>query len=333
MLPILQFNDDAGLIYGIHFPLVDYGEGVTPYLWYFEIKLRHSTKNRHEHFLLFDLQDLGGVRFTLRGEFLRIADAHYYGIANTEKITDVEAPLYRYRLTEPRIQTLFTQKFAGNFLWGAGLQFNHTRADIAEGALLGSDRPLGYDGGHAFIALATLAHDTRDSELVPRDGHFVEIYAKAATRPLGSSFSFHGAGLVAQAYHAPIRSLVFAQRLMLETLGGEVPFYELSRIGGRTSVFGVGGVFTQRGAAESRFIGRTKALSNTEVRFYFPKLFNFATFGLGAFFDLSSVELRRLKPSGGGEISVKWKELIVFRIDAGISEEGTRLYVEGFHMF
>src|SRR5687767_661640 len=101
VLPILQFNDDAGLIYGIHFPLVDYGAGAAPYVWYFEIKLRHSTKNRHEHFLLFDLQDFFGARLTLRGELLRIDDANYFGIENTRHIEDPEADLFHYRLTEP----------------------------------------------------------------------------------------------------------------------------------------------------------------------------------------------------------------------------------------
>jgi hypothetical protein len=334
VLPILQYNDDAGLIYGAHFPLVDYGEGVDPYDWYFEIKLRHSTKNRHEHFLLFDAQTLFPFRFTLRGELLRIDDANYFGIGRLAKIADNEADIYHYRLTEPRIQTLVSKKFSGDFLWGAGLSFNYTWVDIFENTLLDAERPWGAEGGHALVGLFTLAYDSRDDELVPHDGLFIEAYAKAATRPLGSKYNFHGAGLVAQGYYSPWRPFVFAQRFMIETLGGEVPFYELARIGGRTNVFGAGGVFTQRGFPESRFIGRSKVLANSEVRYYFPKLFNFVTFGLGAFFDVSTVlENFALRPSGGAEISVKWKELIVFRIDGGISREGSLVYVEGFHMF
>src|SRR5688500_297814 len=77
VLPILQFNDDAGLIYGIHFPVVEYSGGRDPYAWYFEIKLRHSTKNRHEHYALFDHRDVFRARLTVRADFLRIDDAHY----------------------------------------------------------------------------------------------------------------------------------------------------------------------------------------------------------------------------------------------------------------
>jgi len=72
-------------------------------------------------------------------------------------------------------------------------------------------------------------------------------------------------------------------------------------------------------------------LSNTEICYSFPKLFNFATFGFGAFADVAWVKEPR--PSAGGEISVKWKELIVFRIDVGVSAEGTLLYVEGYYLF
>src|SRR5687767_5971382 len=118
VLPILQCNDDAGLIYGAHFPLVDYGPGLDPYDWYFEIKLRHSTKNRHEHFLLLDLQQTLPARFTLRAEFLRIDDANYFGLARTDQLADNESKHFQYRLTEPRIQTLLSKKFSGNFLWG-----------------------------------------------------------------------------------------------------------------------------------------------------------------------------------------------------------------------
>lgn len=341
VLPIFQFNDDAGLIYGLHFPIVRRDQGPGPYAWYFEIKLRHSTKNRHEHFLLFDTHRFFGLRLTIRADVLHIDTANYFGAANYAQISDPEDPRYRYRLTEPRVQTWLTQKFAGDFLWGAGLTVNLTRTRYEPGSVLDQTRPLGTDGGHGLIGLFTLAYDSRDNELVPREGWFIEAYAKAATRPLGSSTSFQGVGLSAQTYLAVFPWLVLAQRLAIEDLGGQVPFYEQNRIGGRTNVFGLGGVYTQRGFLEARFTGRSKALSNSELRLYFPKLFDLIAFGLGAFVDVSAVlddarftELPdRMAPSFGGEINVKWLELILFRIDVGVSREGVLTYIEGRHLF
>lgn len=341
VLPIFQFNDDAGLIYGLHFPIVNRDQGPEPYAWYFEIKLRHSTKNRHEHFLLFDTHRFFGLRLTVRADVLHIDTANYFGLARTERLPNPEDPRFRYRLTEPRVQTWLTQKFAGDFLWGAGLTVNLTRTRYAPDSELALAQPLGIDGGRGLIGLFTLAYDSRDNELVPRQGWFIEAYAKAATRPLGSSTSFQGVGLNAQTYYALFPWLVFAQRIALEDLGGQVPFYEQNRIGGRTNVFGLGGVFSQRGFLEARFTGRSKALSNSELRLYFPKLFDLIAFGLGAFVDVSAVldgarlsELPdRLAPSFGGEIHVKWLELILFRIDVGVSREGVLTYIEGRHLF
>lgn len=342
VLPIVQFNDDAGFIYGLHFPLIDYGDGdAKPYRWALELKLRHSTRNRHEHYLWLDLQDVLGLRVTARATFLRIADANYFGIADTRVLADPTAKTYHYLLTEPRVQLHVSQRFSGDFVWGAGLGLSETSTELDPTSQLARERPLGVDGGRALQLLATLAYDTRDDELVPTEGTYVELYAKLAPALLGSTFTFGGAGLAAHAYASPLAHLVFAQRLLAETLAGDVPFYELGRIGGSTNVFGLGGVFTQRGVLESRAIGRHKLLSNSEVRYYFPTLFRRITLGLGAFVDVSLVlddatarELgRRLRPSAGGELSVKWKDLVLFRVDVGASAEGPLIYVEGRHLF
>ncbi|MCK6552257.1 outer membrane protein assembly factor [Myxococcota bacterium] len=343
VLPIVQFNDDAGFIYGIHVPLIDYGDGTArPYRWAVELKLRHSTRNRHEHYLWADLPDVAGLRLTLRGTYLRIADANYFGVARTELLAEPRQRFYQYLLDEPRIQLVASRRFLGEFLWGVGVSFSATSTEYLESSLLAAERPLGADGGRALFLLGTLAWDTRDDELVPTRGVYVELYAKGAVEGLGSSFGLGGAGLAVQGYTSPLHRFVLAGRVLAESLTGDVPFYELGRIGGSTNVFGLGGVFTQRGFLESRFLGRHKVLSNLEARQYFPSFFRRrVTLGLAAFFDASLVLdgaeaadlLPRIRPSGGGALLVKWKELVLFRVDAGVSAEGTLLYVEGRHLF
>jgi hypothetical protein len=343
VLPIVQFNDDAGFIYGLHVPLIDYGDGTArPYRWAVELKLRHSTRNRHEHYLWADLPDVSGLRLTLRGTYLRIADANYFGVARTETLDAPRQKIYQYLLDEPRVQLVATRRFLGSFVWGAGISFSATSTEYLASSLLAAERPVGVDGGRALLLLGTVAYDNRDDELVPTRGAYVELYAKGAVAGLGSTFSLGGAGLAVQGYTSPLSRFVLAGRVLAESLVGDVPFYELGRIGGSTNVFGLGGVFTQRGFLESRFLGRHKLLSNLEARYYFPSFFRRrVTLGLAAFFDgsviLDGVDAEtlfsRLRPSGGGALLVKWKELVLFRVDAGVSAEGTLLYVEGRHLF
>lgn len=339
--PVAKFNDDIGFMYGGHLALVEHAGGADPFAWFFEIKLRHSTKNRHEHWLYFDTPRFFGLRFRTVAEVLHVSDANYFGVARTETLEETGSKTFNYQLTEPRVQTYLFDEIGGDFFWGVGLTVHYTRTEYGEETLIAKERPPGVDGGHGVIGLVALSYDSRDDELRPHNGIFAEAYAKAATRPLGSSMSYQGVGLVARGYYELLPELVVAVRLMAEDLGGDVPFYEMARIGGSRSVFGLGGVFSQRGVAESRYIGRTKLLSNVELRYYFPQLFGLVSIGLGAFADASLVtdgaafsELPgRVRPSGGGEITVKWKDVVIVRFDLGFSEEETNFYVEGRHLF
>lgn len=339
--PVVKFNDDIGFMYGGHLALVQHAQGADPFAWFFEIKLRHSTKNRHEHWLYFDTPRFFGLRFRAIAEVLHVADANYFGIARTAYLEDTSSPTFNYELTEPRVQTILLDELGSDFFWGVGLTVHYTVIEAGDDTLLAKERPAGFDGGHGVIGLVALSYDSRDDELQTRNGLYAEVYAKAATRPLGSSRSWQGAGLVARAYYELLPDFVTAVRVMAEDLGGDVPFYEQTRIGGSRSVFGLGGVFSQRGVAESRYIGRTKALANVELRYYFPPILDLVSVGLGVFGDAALVAdgaalsqlWRRVRPSGGGEITLKWKDVVIVRFDLGFSREDTNFYVEGRHLF
>lgn len=342
VVPVLKYNDDIGVMYGLHTVLKEYGDDDDPsFDWFLEVKLRHSTKNRHEHWIYFDMPTFLGARLWLLGEFLRIDDANYFGVANIDHIDEPADESFQYRLTEPRLQTLLSDDLVHGWRWGVGLSFAYTATHYEPTSRLAAERPVGIDGGHLLIGKLALVRDTRDEELRPSSGHYVELYAKAATRPLGSSFSYQGIGAEGRVYFSPLPKLVYAARLMVESLGGEVPFYELARIGGSRTAFGLGGVFTQRGFAESRFIGEDKALTNHELRYYFPPILDLLSLGLGAFLDVSLVVdgadaselVGRLRPSGGVELSAQWKDLVVVRVDLGFSDEERIFYVEGRHLF
>lgn len=340
MFPLFKGNDDAGFIYGAQTALVWEDPEAAPYLWESRLKLRLSTTGRHDHIWLFDAPDLLGsdFRITSRATFQRIDDANYFGVGNDTAF--VESDRNRYGFTEFRAELYVRRELGRNLYLGAGAAFANTQVDAASNTLLAQESPRGIDGGIGAVTLLYAGYDSRDHDIVPTDGALTEVYLKQSNPGLGSTHGYVGLGINQQLYLSPLPWLVLAQRFMAEDLSGEVPFYELGRIGGSTNFPGLGGVFSQRGFVEQRFIGETKLLSNSEARAYFPPLWEKLVLGVGAFVDVSRVMdagevafWRDLHPAVGAEFSVSWDKLFVFRVDYAVSEEGGLFYIEGRHIF
>ncbi len=340
VFPTFKFNDDTGFAYGGQLNMVEYGEdGLQPFVWELRAKAEHSTNNRHEHSIFFEAPHLlgGGWRFLTRIDVLHIDDANYFGIGKDTR-NDRAPSVYNYQLTEPRAQLYVRKNLETAWFVGLGLGYQFTLIDAPTGSLLDAQRPLGWEGGQGPQLQLSVGYDGRDNEIVPRNGYFVEAYTRGAAAPL-ADFSFAVLGLNQQGYIAPWSWLVFAQRVLVEQVLGDAPLYELYRVGSSPSFRGLGGVFSQRGFVEGRFLGSTRLLLNSEVRGYFPPLWGGLVFGLGAFVDASQVVDSSaafgagLHPSVGGEFLINWKDAIVFRIDYAVSEEGGLFYIEGRHLF
>ncbi len=342
-IPLLEFNDDEGLVYGVKVELIDFGQNEKPYAWYAEAKLQHSTTNRHQHRLLFDFPRAWSTRWrlTIRAEFLHIADANYFGAGNRSPGVGARGErFHQYRLTEPRLTAQARYVWNNGFFIGTGLTGNVTLIDVPDGRLLALQAPRGLNGGVGLAMVATAGFDNRDNELVPHRGIYAEVYARGAPETVGNTFGTATMGTIAQGYFDPLSWLVLAQRFMLERSVGDVPFYEMGHMGSLHIFPALGGVFSQRGFLENRFIGRGRFLSNTEARVYFPPLWDHLHTGLVAFTDVSRVVeddgqsfIDGLHPSYGGGVSINWKYAFLFRMDYGVSEEGGLFYIEGRHMF
>ena len=338
--PLFKGNDDAGFIYGAQAALVWLEPDATPYLWESRLKLRFSTTNRHDHIWVFDAPKFLGSSFrvTSRAGYQKIDDANYFGVGN-RTVADPDETKNQFRLQEFRSEIYVRQDLARNVYVGIGAAVSSTDVSARDASLLVKEAPLGIEGGGGLLTLLYAGYDSRDHNVVPTRGLLTELYLKQSS-PATSTYGFVGLGAVQQAYYSPTPWLVFAQRLMFEDLSGEVPFYELGRIGGSSNFPGLGGVFSQRGFAEQRFIGARKLLSNTELRGYFPPVWRDLIVGLGLFGDVSRVldpgELdfwNDLHPAGGVEVSIGWGKLFMFRMDYAVSDEGGLFYIEGRHLF
>ncbi len=342
--PSTKYNDDAGFIYGIKTELIRHDPNERPYDWSFQLRLSHSTRNRHDHLITLDAPGLldKDNRLRFEGRFMQINDALFFGVGNDSQRTDSDRA-HQFRLTEPSARVSIQRNIlGGDFFVGGGLSFRQSIIDARPGSILATLQPNGVEGGHNTQALLFMGHDSRDHEIVPHSGHMTELYIKASIGPLASTHSYAGIGFNHQSFFELAPWMVLAQRVQAEDLWGDVPFFVMDRMGGIFERRGLGGSFTQRGFEEGRFIGRTKALSNTELRFYMPRLFSDRMcIGFGPLMDVSTVVdadasgrfWEDLNVSGGGEITIGWKRTFIIRFDYAQSREGGLFYIQSRHLF
>ncbi len=193
---------------------------------------------------------------------------------------------------------------------------------------------------------AGLFWDKRDHETAPTRGGLVEGSVRGGVG-VGRPGAFYGANLTARAFLPVTRHTVLAARLLLDTLGGDVPFYEMARHGGLVQENSPGGGRSLRGLSLMRLHGRHKALLNLELR---PELREFALAGQGSRAGLTFfVDTGRVwatlpadpvldgetgfYTAGGGGIWLHWGDSFLLRFDVGRSAEGTAAYLDVDHMF
>ena len=337
--PTFKFNDDSGFVYGAQASLIEVQEGRAPFVWEMRARAEHSTRNRHDHALVFDAPHLlpRVGRLSVRAEMLHIDDANYFGVGNGTTRERPESS-YRMRLTQPRMQVNVRRDLGDALFVSSGVEASWARITSEAGSLLDLQRPRGWEGSHALAGRLSLGYDSRDNEIVPRSGLFTELYVKGASAALGSSATFGALGATQQLYASPVPWLVAAGRVMVDALVGEVPLAELYRMGGERSFRGLGGGFSQRGYSEGRFIGRTKLLTNGELRLLAPPVWGGLQLGGGPFVGASRVVdggplWEEVHVSGGGEVVIGWQDIFIFRMDYAVSDEESLFYIEGRYLF
>jgi outer membrane protein assembly factor BamA len=129
----------------------------------------------------------------------------------------------------------------------------------------GADAPSGWSN----YVRAGLVWDTRDRETHTSRGTWADALVQRVDKKLGSDWNFTRTTVTARQY-VPVSSRVtLAQRVLVQNISGDAPFYELSVV--QTSFKpqqGLGGSNTVRGIPLNRFVGKGMAISNTEVRWH-----------------------------------------------------------------
>ncbi len=188
----------------------------------------------------------------------------------------------------------------------------------------------GINGGDLIGLVAGLGHDNRDRESDPKHGGY---------ESLGFSY-FHGvdgkdfhylkvSGEVSHYFPIASDRRIFAVRLVAEKNqelgGGQIPFYNLSRLGGSGRSDGSG---LLRSYNYNRFFEEGLALANFEYRYNIYEYGDFAA-DVVALFDAGEVfeEIGRfgfdeLRLSYGGGLNIKFRRRTLLSVTIAHGDEG-----------
>lgn len=359
-VPALNYDADEGFGYGVVAELYGYGSGgLRPYVFTLQPTVFLTTGGRREFSVFFDAPHLlpgWRVDAYLAGE--RQIASPYYGIGNDaayDPSLDDDANPYWYRFGRTRSQIrLNVQRRLGRrglrAVVGAGIA-HVSVAPVPKDAgttllavHLGTELPATVaDGGWSNYLRLGLIQDTRDREVGPRRGAWTELMVQRVDRALGSTTSYTRWTVSDRRYFALTRAgrLVFANRLLLQRVTGDAPFYDLYIV---ESSFkqqeGLGGAKTLRGVLKNRFLDKGLFLWNAELRW---RALEFLAIGrafhvvLGAFLDSGrvwseSIRAGELLPGlhhgYGGGVRIGMGENFVAALDVGTSDEASgQIYV------
>ncbi len=351
-LPVLSFNSDFGIGYGAVGGMYLYGEGHTPYQHGLGAMVYFTNRGVQNHYLRYDGPGLlGPLRVEARFEYRREFRSPFYGAGN------LSAPDFRGQEDDERYN--YDRGSPGAWLrlrWHplgephplqtyVGYFWRHTNVEPYQPSVLAQLEPLGIEGGSTGQVLAGALWDTRDHETDPTTGGVEEVAFRLANPATGSDYPFVGVTLSERRYFRLSSRVVFAQRLSLDMLFGQVPFFEWSATGGVLYTEGVGGMSSVRGVERNRFAGNIKVFSNTELRVHALEkriLGQPMRLGATAFLDVGRVWHPGVKdgawhqwhPGVGAGLRVS-RRAAVIRVDWALSTEtgGQRIYMNFGHMF
>jgi len=199
---------------------------------------------------------------------------------------------------------------------------------------------FGLGGGRVSLLQAALIYDTRDFEPDPTRGTYFEAANEFSDQAIGSEFEFNKLFLQGRMYQRlPVGNrTILAGRIGVGTIfGNQAPFFEFQdQWSPDGSINALGGRQSLRGYRANRFLARSLAFANVELRVRLADLkIGRQNFGLGIapFFDAGTVRDRwqdlnfnNIKTSYGAGARVAWNLSTILFFDYGISKEDRLFY-------
>ena len=199
----------------------------------------------------------------------------------------------------------------------------------------------GLDGGWVSIIQTALIFDTRDFEPDPTRGYYFEAANEFSNPVIGSEFSFNKLFFQGRFYKKiPLgpRTVLGGRVGVGNIFGKNAPFFELQdQWSPDGSINSLGGKQSLRGHRANRFLARSLAFVNVELRVRLAETTigkqRFA-FGIAPFFDAGTVRnnwqdlnFSNIKTSYGGGLRIAWNQSTILSFDHGFSKEDKLFYL------
>lgn len=347
LLPGIGYDSDEGLGYSLDAGLYQYGDGsLMPYRWALEPAVYVTSKGRVSLTGFYDVPRALGdrIRVSLRVNLDRDCCQPFYGLGNASPY-DPATPERYYTYQRNRVTAALNVQV---------ILLPHVRlltgiaADRGVSAARDTITLFGQDAaGETRTSVGPklgLVYDTRDQERDPRRGVWLEELVWQGLVLDGGDFTRLSTTL--RGYASPHPRITFAARVFGEHVRGDMPLALLADLGSSFQDFtGIGGAESIRGVLRQRYLGRTRALANLEVRLRGPgfRLFG-APWQLGAvgFTDAGRVWDDRGLGDGtagwhwgkGLGLRIAWGASFIIGADFGYGREaGLQTYLRLGHLF
>jgi len=328
ILPIVSYDTDTGLGYGAKlFVLNRVGLKES-----FDLVLFNSTKGERWFKLVFSVPDFEmrqGTVYPLAMDvtidYDKWTNNSFFGIGNTSNFSDRE-----YYTKEPvELSLVFCRGFSQQWVGQAGLRFRAVRNfGFSPASRLAKLEPAFNRSRVSYTSLLLVwRYDTRDSYVNPTNGLVVQGETEFAPAIGFNDVSFARFSVWMQRYSSLLSNkVVLALRLGMQGLAGsELPVQVLLPIGGNS---------TLRGSPQDRYLDKTAALCNLEIRFpIYWRLGGVVGADAGKVWkDISRTDLTRWasNPLAGLRL---YMDTFVVRLDVGFGRETTGFYLNFGHIF
>ncbi|MBO4917495.1 MAG: BamA/TamA family outer membrane protein [Bacteroidales bacterium] len=300
--PVIGYNDDLGIQYGVNYTLFDYGDGSIFPNYRHKTVMEVSRYTRGQTSMKLTYQSghlIPGIRISAALAYNMNPMYHFYGFNGSatpvNRALDRKDGVAYYDIDRKFVRAVanFMGPITEGLEWAAGVNFLSYKIGTVNPKFdydprnslyrhyidSGVIRPDEAGGGNVMEFNAGLVCDTRNATTIPSKGVWSELYLTVAPDVFRTGYSYTRLSAHFRHYVGILDNdrLTFAYHLAYQgIISGDPPFYILqnitSLIVSRTVNEGLGNKNTIRGTLYNRFIGKGYVWGNFETR---VKLFNF----------------------------------------------------------
>jgi outer membrane protein assembly factor BamA len=231
----------------------------------------------------------------------------FYGIGNQVEESDQEAYDARY----PRFRFSYARQLRPNFYIGLRYSYDNFKiTQLEEGGLLETNNYIGKEGGTISGLGPLLIYDSRDDQLYPTRGFYLESSFQQFGDYLGADFNYGNFLLDARKLFPIKKDQVVVTNLYAQFNSKGAPFFALAQLGGNKVL---------RGLFEGKYRDRNVLALQGEYRWMFLERWGAVAFGgVGNVFSADNpfqVDQAKIAYGLGGRFKLTKKKKLNLRLD------------------